>query len=135
VTGDADFVVSVDSGIGFYYGSVGEAEIIISNKGSGPAEFVTVKASSDYGSKEFYIGSLDVDDSETIDLLQNLRGVSDSYPITLEISYRDKFQNSYSVTKIVEAMPTNAPADYTLLIIIVIAGGIGFWYYRKRKKK
>lgn len=135
VTGDADFVVSVDSGTGFYYGGMGEAEITISNKGSGPAEFVTVKASSDYGSKEFYIGSLDVDDSESIELLQNLRGVSGSYPITLEISYRDKFQNSYSVTKTVEAMPTNAPTDYTIIIIVVVVAGIGFWYYRKRKKK
>lgn len=135
VTGDADFVVSTDSGTNFYYGAVGIAEIIISNKGSGPAEFVTVKATSDYGSKEFYIGSLDVDDSETIDLPQNLRGVSSKYPITLEISYRDKFQNSYSVTKTVEAMPTSAPADYTVVIVIIIAAGVGFWYYRKKRKK
>jgi len=135
ITGEADFVVSVDSGVNFFYGNVGEAEITISNKGSGSAEFVTVKATSDYGSKEFYIGSLDSDDSETIDLPQDLRSVAGRYPITLEISYKDKFQNNYSVVKIVEAVPGNAPADYTIVIIIVAAGGIVFWYYRKRKKK
>ena len=94
-----------------------------------------MKATSDYGSKEFYIGSLDSDDSETIDFMQDLRAVSGKYPITLEISYKDKFQTSYSVVKTVEAVPGNAPADYSMLIIIIVAGGIGFWYYRKRKKK
>ncbi|MFH1506163.1 MAG: hypothetical protein ABIE94_04230 [archaeon] len=133
ITGDADFVASVDSGANFFYGTLGEAEITISNKGSGPAEFVTVKATSDYGSKEFYIGSLDVDDSETIDLLQNLAGVSGKYLITLEISYRDKFQNTYIVTKTVEAMPTNAPADYTFVIVVVVVAAISVWYYRKKK--
>jgi uncharacterized repeat protein (TIGR01451 family) len=135
VTGEADFVASVDSGTNYYYGVVGLAEITISNKGSGPAEFVTVKASSDHGSKEFYIGSLDVDDSETIDLLQDLRGVSGKYPITLEISYRDKFQNSYSVTKVVDAMPTTAPTDYTTIIIIAVVVIVGIWYYRRKKRK
>jgi uncharacterized repeat protein (TIGR01451 family) len=135
VTGEADFVVSVDSGTNFFYGSVGEAEIIISNKGTGSAEYVTVKATSDYGSKEFYIGSLDSDDSETIDLMQDLRTVTSKYPITLEISYKDKFQNSYSVVKVVEVMPVNAPTDYTMIIVIVVVAGVGYWYYRKRKKK
>jgi hypothetical protein len=135
VTGDAAFVASVNPGSNFYYGTVGEAAITISNKGSGPAEFVTITASSEHGSQEFYIGSLDVDDSDTIDLMQNLVGVSSSYPITLEISYRDKFQNSYSVTKIVEAMPSAAPTNYTLIVILVFVIVVGIWYYRKKKKK
>jgi hypothetical protein len=135
VTGEADFVTSVDAGTNFFLGSVGEAEITISNKGSGSAEFVTIKATSDYGSKEFYIGSLDSDDSETIDLPQDLRSVSGRYPITLEISYEDKYQNSYSVVKVVEAVPGNAPMDYTIIIVVIVAGVIGYWYYRKKKKK
>jgi hypothetical protein len=134
VTGDAAFVVSAAAGNNFYYGTIGEAAITISNNGSGPAEFVTVNATSDYGSQEFYIGSLDVDDSDTIDLMQNLVGVSSSYPITLEISYRDRFQNSYSVTKTIEAVPSVAPANYTLIIIVAFVAVAGIWYYRKRKK-
>ena len=134
VTGNATFV-AVTSGNNFYYGTLGEAAITISNNGSGPAEFVTIKATSDYGSQEFYIGSLDVDDSDTIDLMQNLVGVSSSYPITLEISYRDKFQNSYSVTKTVQAVPSTAPTNYTLIIIVAFVAVAGIWYYRKKKKK
>ena len=135
VTGDAAFVASVSPGSNFYYGTVGEAAITISNSGSGPAEFVTVNAISEYGSQEFYIGSLDVDDSDTIDLVQNLIGASGSYPITLEISYRDRFQNSYSVTKTVEAMPTNAPTNYTGIFLIAVIVIVGIWYYRKKRKK
>ena len=135
VTGEADFVASADPGTNFYYGTMGEAEITVSNKGSGSAEFVTIKATSEYGSKEFYIGSLDSDDSETINLMQDLRTVTGEYPITLEISYKDKFQNSYSVVKVVDAMPGSAPTDYTMIFVIIIVGGIAFWYYRKRKKK
>ena len=135
VTGDAAFVASVSPGSNFYYGTVGEAAITISNSGSGPAEFVTVKAVSEYGSQEFYIGSLDVDDSDTIDLVQNLIGASGSYPITLEISYRDRFQNSYSVTKTVEAMPTNAPTNYTGIFLIAVIVIVAVWYYRKKRKK
>ncbi|MBN2202781.1 MAG: hypothetical protein JW700_01150 [Candidatus Aenigmarchaeota archaeon] len=135
ITGSADFVASFEPGDNFYYGTVGEAEITISNKGSGPAEFVTVKAISDHGSKDFYVGSLDVDDSETIDLSQNLAGVSEDYPIILEISYRDKFQNSYFETMVVQAVPNRAPADYTMLLVLLVLGAVVFWYYRKKKKK
>lgn len=134
ISGTIEFVTTFEPGENFFYGKIGEAEITISNSGTGSAEYVTVKASSDYGSKEFYIGSLDSDDSETIELVQDLRGVSGKYPITLEISYKDKFQNSFSVTEIVEAVPTNAPFDYTLIIIVVVVVVVGFWYYRRRKK-
>ena len=135
VSGDAQFIVSVDGETNFFYGSIGEAEITISNSGTGPAEFVTVLAESDYGTKEFYIGSLDPDDSETIDIPQDLRGVSTSYPIKLTINYRDKYQNEYSVVKTVQAVPTNAPADYTIIIIVVVVVIVGVWYYRRRQKK
>lgn len=134
VTGEADFIVSVDSGTNFFYGQMGEAEIIISNSGTGPAEFISIKASSSYGSKEFYIGSLDPDDSETIELPQDLKGVSSKYPIKLEVSYRDKFQNEYTVVKTVEAFPGTAPIDFTIIIVIVVVVVIAVWFYRKRKK-
>jgi hypothetical protein len=135
ISGTIEFITTFEPGNNFYYGNIGEAEIIISNSGTGPAEYVTVKAMSDYGFKEFYIGSLDSDDSETIELLQDLRGLSGKYPITLEISYKDKFQNSYSVTKVVEAIPGNAPIDYTIIIVVVVVLVVGIWYYRRRKKK
>lgn len=135
VTGQANFIVSVDSGDNYFYGNVGYADITISNSGTGPAEFITIVAESEYGNKEFYIGSLDPDDSESIDVIQDLRGVSSSYPITLTISYRDKFQNPYTVTKTIIAFPENAPTDFTLIIVLVVVAGVGIWYYRRRQKK
>lgn len=135
ISGTIEFVTTFEPGENFYYGNIGEAEITISNSGSGSAEYVIIKAISDYGSKEFYIGSLDSDDSETIELIQDLRGVSSKYSITLEISYRDKFQNSYTITKSVEAVPGNAPFNYTIIVIVVVVLVVGIWYYRKRKKK
>jgi len=135
ITGIIEFVTTFEPGENFYYSNVGKAEITLSNSGTAPAEYVTIKASSDFGSKEFYIGSLDSDDSETIKLVQDLRGATGKYPITLDISYKDRFQNIYSVTEIVEAMPTNAPVDYTIVIVIVVLIVIAVWYYRKRKKK
>jgi len=135
ISGEADFIVSADSGTSFYYGGVGEAEITISNSGTGSAEFISIKATSEYGSKEFYIGSLDPDDSDTIELLQDLRGVSGKYPIKLEISYRDKFQNKYTVEKVVEAVPGNAPLDFTMIFVVLVVAVAAVWYYRKRKKK
>jgi len=135
VSGQAHFITSVDGGERFFYGSSGFAEVTVSNSGTGPAEFVTIIAESDYGLKEFYIGSLEPDDSETIDLPQDLRGVSTSYPIKLTINYRDKYQNDYSVVKNIQAVPGNAPFDYTIIIIVVVLVVIVVWYYRRTKKK
>ena len=114
---------------------LGEVSIYIANRGLASAEYISVYAKSDFGSKEFYIGSLDSDDSETIDLPQNLAKASGKYPIHLTLNYRDKFDNDYSFEKTVEVMPTNAPLDYTtILIVIVVLAIIVYWIYKKRKK-
>ncbi len=135
VSGDVDFVVTIDSYTNFYYGRIGEVSIYIANRGLSSAEYVSVNAKSDFGSKEFYIGSLDSDDSETIDLPQNLAKVSGKYPIHLTLNYRDKFDNEYFFEKTLEVMPTNAPIDYTtILIVIVVLAIIVYWIYKKRKK-
>ncbi len=134
VTGQADFVISVDGGEMFYYGTNTITEVTISNSGTGPAEFITVLAESDYGSKEFYIGSLEPDDSETIDIPQDLRGVSNTYSLKLTINYRDKYQNEYSILKTVQVNATNAPTDYTIIIVVAAVVVVGIWYYRRKKK-
>ncbi len=135
VSGDVDFVVTIDSYTNFYYGRIGEVSIYIANRGLASAEYVSVDAKSDFGSKEFYIGSLDSDDSETIDLPQNLAKASGKYPIHLTLNYRDKFDKEYSFEKTVEVIPTNAPIDYTtILIVIVVLAIIVYWIYKKRKK-
>lgn len=135
ISGNIDFVVTVSSYNNFYYGQIGEASISIANRGLASAEYVSVNANSDFGSKEFYIGSLDSDDSETIDLPQDLTKASGKYPVYLTLQYKDKFDNEYSFEKTVEAIPTYAPINYTTIsIIVVILAIIGYWFYRKRKK-
>jgi hypothetical protein len=134
VSGKADFIITISSN-GLYYGRVGKVTVSIANRGTASAEYVSVNAESEFGSKEFYIGSLDSDDSETIDIPQDLSRASGKYPIYLTLNYRDKFDNNYSFEKIIEAMPANAPPDYNIVIIIVIVLIVVYWLYRRRKKK
>lgn len=135
ISGKADFIITINSFNNLYYGRAGKVTISIANRGTASAEYISVNAKSDFGSKEFYIGSLDPDDSETIELPQDLTKSSDKYPIYLTLNYRDKFDNNYSFEKIVEAAPTNAPMDYNIVIIFVVILIVAYWLYRRRKKK
>ena len=134
ISGNIDFITTVSSYNNFYYGNLGKVLIAIANRGTAPASFVTVKASSEYGSKEFYIGSLDSDDSETIELPQDLTKAKGKYVINLLINYRDKFDNSYSVEKFVEVIPENAPFNYNFIFVLVFVLAFAYLFYRKRKK-
>jgi len=135
ITGSIDFVVTVNSYNNFFYGRSGEVSISIANRGSSPAEYLSARAYSDFGSKEFYIGSLDADDSETIELPQDLSRASDKYPVYVKLDYKDKFENEYSVEKTLEVVPSNAPIDYNIVFIIsAVVLVIVYWLYRKRKK-
>jgi len=135
ISGNIDFIVTVNSYKNFYYGHVGEVSVSLSNRGLAPAEYISVNAYSDFGSKEFYIGSLDPDDSETINLPQDLSKASEKYPIHLTLEYKDKFDNEYSLEKTVEVMPTNAPIDYNIFLILIAVLVVVYWFYRRRKKK
>ncbi|MFH0830323.1 MAG: hypothetical protein V1887_04145 [Candidatus Aenigmatarchaeota archaeon] len=133
IGGKANFIVSFDSGTDFYFGKSGTASISISNAGSSPAEFLVVKASSPYGMQDFYVGNLDSDDTQTVDVRQDLSGASGPYMMSLELSWKDKFGNVYSETKEVQLAPTSAPVEIgggTVLIVLLIAG-LAFW---RRKK-
>ena len=134
ISGNVDFIITVNSYNNFYYGRLGKVAFSISNRGSSPANYISVNAFSEFGSKEFYIGSLDPDDSETIEIPQDLSKTSGKYPIHLTLNYRDKFENSYSVEKFVEVIPTEAQIDYNTYIIALIVLVVAFWIYRRRKK-
>ncbi|MBU3904840.1 MAG: hypothetical protein KJ906_01680 [Nanoarchaeota archaeon] len=126
VAGKIDFVVTVDSAIG------GTSLVTISNRGTGSAEYLTVTATADKVSKEFYIGTLDSDDSETIEIPQP-RSVGE-YELTLNLDYKDLFNNEYSEDKIVTVRPSfGINYGFVLLLIIIIAAS--YWYFKKKKKK
>ncbi|MEM7820549.1 MAG: hypothetical protein QW751_00735 [Candidatus Aenigmatarchaeota archaeon] len=136
IDGKAQFIVAVDSVKDFFFGRKGTVSISISNSGSVRAEFLTVNASSPFGTKYMYIGSLDSDDTEIVSIPQDLTKATDKYYLDLELSWKDKFGNVYTETKRVELSPTSAPIQisYTAVLFIIIIVGIGYWFYKKRKK-
>ncbi len=134
ISGNADFVITVNSYNNFYYGRTGDVVIYIANRGSASADYISVEAESDFGSKEFYIGSLDPDDTETIELPQDLTKASGKYPVFLTLDYRDKFGNSYSFEKSVGVEPTNAPIDLSTFVIVAVVLIAVYWLYRRKKK-
>jgi hypothetical protein len=135
ITGSAEFVISIDSYNSLYYGRMGEVKIYIANKGTAPADYISVDAKSEFGSKSFYIGSLSPDDSETMQLPQTLTTAFGKYPIHLVLSYRDRFGDSYTFEKDLEAVPSSAPFDFSVIILIIVALLVAYWLYRRRKKK
>ncbi|MEM5804638.1 MAG: hypothetical protein QXU82_02210 [Candidatus Aenigmatarchaeota archaeon] len=135
ISGTADLIVTVDRTTGFYFGRTGIVTIAISNSGTGSAEYMTVKISSPYGSKEAYVGRLEPDDTETIDVEQNLAAATGKYDITVGMSYRDSYNNPFTVERKVSAAPTGAPIEvpWGWLVLIVMVGA-GYWWFKLRKK-
>lgn len=136
LAGSAKFLVTLDSTENFYTGRKGTASVSISNIGTAPAEFLVVKASSQFGEKEIYVGSLDPDDTEIVDIEQGLWGASDSYQLDLELSWKNKFGAEYSETEEIELVPEAAPIEIsgtTIFLLLVVCGG-AVWWYKKRKK-
>lgn len=136
VNGKAQFVITVDELSNFYIGRQGKASISISNAGTGGADFLILNASSPYGNKELYIGSLDSDDTETVDITQDLSRASGKYMLDLNLMWKDKFGNSYNETRQMELKPQYAPIGGTTigLIVLVIAAIVGYRFYKKKKK-
>jgi hypothetical protein len=133
VGGKTDFVVTVDSTTNFYFGRKGTASVAIANAGTSPAEFMTIKASSPHGTKEVYVGGLDSDDTETLDIDQDLSGVYGPYDLTLELAWKDRFGTAYTETKTVRLTPTGAPIEMGTgtIIVLLAAAGVAYW---KRKR-
>lgn len=135
VKGITDFVIRPDNEK-LYYGAPGEITIYIANKGTESAEFLTAKLVSDYGSEEYYIGSLKADDEESVTFKQDLTKVSSPYETNLILSYRDKFNNERTFEKKITVNAIFTPANYTgLIIILVLIAGISYWYWNKKRKK
>ena len=135
--GKANFIVTLDSTKDFYFGRQGTVSVSISNAGNSPAQFLTVKASSAYGTKEVYVGNLDSDDTETLDVEQDLSRAGGPYKLVVELSWKDRFGTPYTETMEVELVPTSAPFGISmssLALIVIVLGGVG-WFVKKRMKK
>ena len=62
---------------------------------------------------------------------KNLKGFASNYPITLNITYKDKFNEEYSVEKTIYANATGAPISITNIIFLIIIIAVIYWLYRK----
>jgi hypothetical protein len=131
--GRTEFITTLDSAKNFYFGRQGTASVSIANAGNSPAEFLIVRTSSPYGSKEVYVGKLDSDETQTVDIPQDLSGASKPYNLTLELVWKDAFGMEYTDTHQIELAPTSAPIEIgagTVIVLLVAAGAA--WWYRKR---
>lgn len=136
IAGEPELIVAMEDTKNLYFGKTGTVSISISNTGSDTARFLTVTASSDFGKKDFYIGNLDPDDDETIELPQNLATTKEPYNILLEMKYKDNYNKEFTIKETLEVTPTQAPVEIPnyLIVIVIILAVFGFWYLRKRKK-
>jgi hypothetical protein len=132
LSGKANFIVTLDSTKDFYFGRKGTATISIANAGNSPADFLVVRTSSPYGTKETYVGNLDSDETETIDVIQDLPAMAGPYKLEVELDWKDKFGTVYTESKEIELVPTGAPVEIGAgtVTIILVAAGVAFW---KRK--
>ena len=136
VNGKVQFIITVEELTNFYFGKQGTASISISNAGRVPAEFMILNATSKFGNKELYIGELESDDTEVVDIAQDLSRASGKYPLNLSLTWNDKFGNVYEETKTIELTPHYAPVSGSVvtLFILIIAGFVGYRFYKKKKK-
>jgi len=135
IIGGAELVVAVEETKNLYLGNPGTVTISISNIGTGAAKFLTVKASSDFGAKESYIGNLNPDDEDSIVLEQNLARAKGPYNISLEMTYKDEYNNRFSETKSLQVIPPKEPFRISRNMIIIVLAAAGIWYWKRRKKK
>lgn len=115
LSGKTDLVVLVDRRP--TTGPAAKASIAIANRGNMPAEFLTAYIDSPYGSKTSYVGKIDPDDYNTIDVEQDLRSGPQKYEMTVRVTYKDSYSNDLEEKTTLEIEPMRAPRSYTMLII------------------
>jgi LPXTG-motif cell wall-anchored protein len=136
ISGEAEFVIGVEDLENMYYGMTGTVVVSIANKGNGVARYMTLYAKSDYGEQEIYVGDLDPDDYDTIEVTQKIVDGAGSYPLEITLEYKDIYNKEFTSSKTLTITPSSAPIRWTMIggavFVLLIAG---FWLYRKRKKK
>jgi len=122
----------------------------IYNTGIGTAKYLTLNVKSDFASfkqSEFFIGSLNSDDSDSLTLEAMVPKTENSGEHSLEITmkYKDEFGTEQTVVQKIPAMlftpaeiasQTSQQTPWALYIIaLVVVAGIGYWLLKRKKKK
>jgi LPXTG-motif cell wall-anchored protein len=140
----------------FWSEKKGEVTLNIVNRGKLDIKFLTLTLlpSEDYeilSPEQVYIGELESDDFETADFdIYVNNGISSKESTNVElpvrVEYTDSNNKDYSSQAQVRLkvysqddlkkyeLVTNTNGSNTYLIVLLIIAGLGYWYWRKRKK-
>jgi len=135
ISGKPEFVVSIEKEDNLFAGGAGKLSVSISNRGTATAQFLTIKFDSlNYiMPNEYYAGNLDPDDSTTISLDVNLRGIqTGKHPLNMTMMYKDPYNKDYSETRTLQFDVTNRPVEISTNFQIIIGAVIVIIVYWKR---
>jgi len=146
-----DVLVIVDSTDIYSKQKSGKAVIKIVNRGLTGIKLLTAKLESNQdfdvlSQKEVYLGNIDSDDYETVEFKLDVKSKNDVINLPLQLTYLDSTNNEFKQNKDValimlsssdaqKAGLTEKSSIGYLIIVIIVAGGIGIYFWRRRAKK
>lgn len=118
ISGNYNFITTLDSQDVITTGTTGSATIKIANAGSQEALHLTISVvksnNFDISPTTIYVGNLKSDDYDSEKLSLNVGSIdTGSYPLSLQISYEDSFGKSYSEIYSVN-VKVSSKAEYAL---------------------
>lgn len=126
--------------------SIGETTVTFVNNNLANLKFLTVELleSEDYkilSSNKEYVGDLDSDDFESVDFKLKVEDKK-MIPLELRLTYMDVLNKQYSEDievdlEVLSASELGVATNGTARIIalVIILAGIGFYFYKKHRKK
>ena len=142
VYGKPEIDVILDETTNFYPGISGRSEITITvaNRGVGSARFVSLKFDSDLPlmKQQEYIGTIDPDDYESVDIPVNLQNVKPgTYTLNVTVSFKDPYNNlMVKETSLTIIVPQKTQGmSYTIYVVLLILLAIAVWKAKKFLKQ
>jgi len=146
-----DLLATIDSTQIYSKNKAGEVIIKIVNRGLTNIKLLTAKLEScnDFevlSQSEVYIGNIDSDDYETVEFTIDIKSREDIINLPIELTYMDSTNKEFTQTKSVSlrmfsesdaekaGMVEKKSIGFTIVFLIV-AAGLGIYFWRKRKKK
>lgn len=136
ISGKPEFVVSIEKEDNFFLGSTGTLSISISNRGTATAQYLTAKFDSNLyvTPSEYYVGNLNPDDSSTIPLSVDLKGLeAGKHSLNMTLFYKDPYNKDYSESRLLQFDVVSKPIQIfgnTEILIVLAVLVILYW---KRK--
>ena len=138
ISGEPEFVVTLDETKNLYTNSIGEVSFSIANRGIGTAKYLTIKVDSElkFTPTEYYVGNIEPDDYETADFNVNLLGITPgTYSVTLHLLYKDPYNRETSMNKTFEiTVGKQVTTNRNYWLILAIAMIILVWKRKSIKK-